>query len=78
MYALPGSTIDPAAPWTGFADIHVYAAQKFVNAAYRDAPGYIPCREDGRTGWSTVLGISPTVQNFDPGTFVAVEARGPK
>ena len=86
MYAQPGSTIDPAAPWTGLADIHVFAAQKSVNTRYHNAPGYIPCPEDGRTGWPTVLsltqglqhelGISPTVQNFGPGTFAAVKARG--
>lgn len=77
MYAQQGSTIDPAAPWTGLADIYVYAAQKFVNEAYDGtAPGYVRCPENGRTGWSTVLsltqglqhelGISPTVQNFGP------------
>ncbi|MFI6762829.1 glycoside hydrolase domain-containing protein [Micromonospora sp. NPDC050417] len=85
MYALPGSTIDPSVPWSGFADIHVYAAQRWVNATYRSAPGYLPCPESGRTGWSTVLsltqglqhehGISPTVQNFGPGTFDAVRRR---
>lgn len=86
MYAIPGSTIDPAVPWSGFADIHVYATQKWVNATYKDAPGYRACPENGRTGWSTVLsltqglqhelGISPTVQNFGPGTFDAVKAHG--
>ncbi|WFE66554.1 glycoside hydrolase domain-containing protein [Micromonospora sp. WMMD714] len=85
MYAEPGSTIDPAAPWTGLGDIHVYAAQKWVNATYQNASGYIPCPESGKTGWSTVLsltqalqhelGISPTVQNFGPGTFDAVKRR---
>ncbi|WP_433364694.1 peptidoglycan recognition protein family protein [Actinoplanes sp. CA-142083] len=85
MYAQPGSTIDPSAPWTGLADIHVYATQKWVNAVCQFAPGYIRCPEDGRTGWSTVLsltqglqwelGISPTVQSFGPGTFNAVKAR---
>ncbi|MFI2651018.1 glycoside hydrolase domain-containing protein [Micromonospora fulviviridis] len=84
MYAQPGSTIDPAAPWTGLADIYVYAAQKWVNATYQNASGYIHCAEDGRTGWGTVLsftqglqqelGISPTVQSFGPGTFNAVKA----
>ncbi|MGW0215619.1 glycoside hydrolase domain-containing protein [Micromonospora chokoriensis] len=85
MYAQKGSTIDPAAPWTGIADIYVFEAQKWVNAAYQGAPGYKRCPEDGRTGWSTVLsltqglqhehGISPTVQNFGPGTFDAVKRR---
>lgn len=85
MYAQERSTIDPAAPWTGLADLYVFEAQKWVNAAYRGAPGYEDCPEDGRTGWSTVLsltqglqqehGISPTVQNFGPGTFDAVRRR---
>jgi peptidoglycan hydrolase-like protein with peptidoglycan-binding domain len=85
MYAQQGSTIDPAAPWTGLADIYVFAAQRWVNATYSGAPGYIRCPENGRTGWSTVLsltqglqhehGISPTVQNFGPGTFNAVKER---
>ncbi|HEX8630306.1 MAG TPA: glycoside hydrolase domain-containing protein [Catenuloplanes sp.] len=85
MYAQAGSTIDPAAPWTGPADIYVYQTQKWVNAAYQNAPGYLKCPETGRTGWSTVLsltqglqhelGISPTVQNFGPGTFNAVKRR---
>jgi peptidoglycan hydrolase-like protein with peptidoglycan-binding domain len=49
------------------------------------AAGYVRCREDGRTGWSTVLsltqglqhelGISPTVRNFGQGTFQAVKDR---
>ncbi|MGC9665364.1 glycoside hydrolase domain-containing protein [Planosporangium sp. 12N6] len=85
MYAQQGSTIDPAAPWTGLADIYIFDAQKWVNATYKNAPGYIRCPENGRTGWSTVLsltqglqyehGISPTVQNFGSGTFNAVKAR---
>ncbi|MEU4250226.1 glycoside hydrolase domain-containing protein [Amycolatopsis sp. NPDC026612] len=87
MYAQPGSTIDPAAPWTGLADIDVFAAQRWVNATYTGvADGYVRCPENGRTGWPTVfsltqglqheLGISPTVQNFGPGTFAAVKNRG--
>ncbi|MGK5521149.1 glycoside hydrolase domain-containing protein [Micromonospora sp. URMC 107] len=85
MYAKPGSTIDPAAPWIGLGDVHVYAAQKWVNATYASASGYISCPENGKTGWSTVLsltqalqhelGISPTVQTFGPGTFDAVKRR---
>ncbi|HZM78840.1 MAG TPA: glycoside hydrolase domain-containing protein [Candidatus Limnocylindrales bacterium] len=85
MYAQQGSTIDPAAPWTGLADIQVHTCQKWVNAAYSQVPGYIRCPEDGRTGWATVLsltqglqhelGISPTVQNFGPTTFQAVRSR---
>ncbi|WP_262285483.1 glycoside hydrolase domain-containing protein [Micromonospora sp. MA102] len=86
MYAQMGSTIDPAAPWTGLADIYVYDTQRRVNATYASAPGYRQCPQNGRTGWPTVLsltqglqhehGISPTVQNFGPGTFDAVRRRG--
>lgn len=82
MYARQGSTIDPSAPWTGLGDVHVHRVQRWVNEAYASAPGYVPCPEYGRTGWHTVLsltqalqhelGISPTVQNFGPGTFEAV------
>nr|MDT0659502.1 DUF1906 domain-containing protein [Micromonospora sp. DSM 115978] len=86
MYAQQGSTIDPAVDWIGLSDIYVFAVQRWVNAAYATAPGYVRCPENGRTGWSTVLaltqglqhelGISPTVQNFGPGTFNAVKQRG--
>ncbi|GIM91598.1 glycoside hydrolase domain-containing protein [Paractinoplanes toevensis] len=85
VYAQPGSTIDPAAAWSGTADLNVFAAQRWVNATYASAPGYLRCLEDGRTGWQTVLsltqglqfelGITPTVQNFGPGTFTAVKNR---
>ncbi|GIJ57136.1 glycoside hydrolase domain-containing protein [Virgisporangium aurantiacum] len=85
MYAQPGSTIDPDAPWTGLADIQVFTAQRWVNDEYAGVPGFVPCPENGRTGWGTVLsltqglqhelGISPTVQNFGPGTFNAVCVR---
>ncbi|MDC0770907.1 glycoside hydrolase domain-containing protein [Streptomyces sp. HD] len=84
MYAQQGSTIDPSVPWKGRGDIYVYAAQKWVNAAYSGvASGYVRCPETGYTGWSTVLsltqglqhelGISPTVQSYGPGTFTAVK-----
>jgi len=86
MYAQPGSSIDPAAPWTGTADIQIYAAQQWCNSTYTNAAAYERCPEFGKTGWSTVLsmtqglqwelGISPTVRNFGPGTFNAVKARG--
>ncbi|GAA2605368.1 glycoside hydrolase domain-containing protein [Paractinoplanes durhamensis] len=66
-------------------DANVLAAQQWVNATYQSAPGYLRCPEDGLTGWATVLsltqglqfelGISPTVQNFGPGTFTAVKNR---
>lgn len=68
------------------SDPNVLAAQQWVNATYRGVAGYVPCATDGRTGWATVLsltqglqhelGISPTVQNFGPGTFAAVVDRG--
>ncbi|MDG4766737.1 DUF1906 domain-containing protein [Solwaraspora sp. WMMD406] len=77
-------TIGLGAPWMSLADSHVLAAQRWVNATYAGAPGYIRCPEDGLTGWPTVLsltqglqhelGISPTVQNFGPGTLSAVKA----
>ncbi|WP_175440393.1 glycoside hydrolase domain-containing protein [Micromonospora yangpuensis] len=85
MYAVEGSTIDPAVPWSGFADYQIFAAQRWVNGTYANAPGYLRCPENGRTGWSTVLsltqalqhelGISPTVQSFGPGTYNAVKNR---
>jgi len=85
MYAQWGSTIDPAVPWSGLADIYIFAAQRWVNATYAGAPGYVECPENGRTGWSTVLsltqglqhelGIAPTVRNFGPGTFNALKSR---
>ncbi|GHB43574.1 hypothetical protein GCM10010397_12500 [Streptomyces spinoverrucosus] len=83
MYARPGSTIDPSVPWRAPADIYVYRTQKWVNETYDTAPGYVSCSVTGYTGWNTVLaltqglqhelGISPTVQNFGPGTFNAVK-----
>ncbi|GLY05321.1 glycoside hydrolase domain-containing protein [Actinoplanes sp. NBRC 101535] len=86
MYARPGSTIDPNSSWRGPGDRYVYEAQKWVNRTYKGvAPGYIEVVESGYTGWPTVLsltqglqhelGISPTVQNFGPGTFAAVANR---
>ena len=85
MYARVGSSIDPAAPWQGLADIFVYRTQKWVNATYASAPGYIRCPETGYTGWSTVLsltqglqqelGITPTVQSFGATTLAKVKAR---
>ncbi len=87
VYAQPGSSIDPSVPWSGSLkmDTNVFAAQKWVNATYKDAPGYVPCTANGRPGWETVdcltqalqheLGISPTVKSFGPGTFEAVRRR---
>ena len=87
MYAQPGSTIDPAAPWSGLADIYVYAAQKWVNATYGSVAKYVRCPENGRTGWSTVeaftqglqleLGVPATgiSTTFGPTTWGLVKAR---
>ncbi|WP_128433243.1 glycoside hydrolase domain-containing protein [Streptomyces cyaneus] len=67
------------------SDPNVLAAQRWVNDTYAGVAGYIACDEDGATGWGTVLsltqglqhelGISPTVQNFGPGTFTKVKER---
>ena len=86
MYSFPGSTMDPAAPWTGLGDIRVWEAQKSINKRYANvAVDYVPAPENGKTGWSTVfsltqglqweLGISPTVRSFGTGTFNAVKSR---
>ncbi|MFF9340203.1 MULTISPECIES: glycoside hydrolase domain-containing protein [unclassified Streptomyces] len=66
-------------------DPNILAAQKWVNATYANAPGYVRCPEDGSTGWATVdcltqalqheLGISPTVKMFGPTTLDAVRKR---
>ncbi len=66
-------------------DPNILAVQKWLNATYANAPGYVPCPTNGSTGWATVdcltqglqheLGISPTVKNFGPGTFEAVKRR---
>ncbi|MDH6520756.1 peptidoglycan hydrolase-like protein with peptidoglycan-binding domain [Streptomyces sp. SAI-124] len=82
MYARPGSVVDPSAAWRALPDIYVSRTQRWVNNTYKTAPGYVICSETGYTGWNTVLaltqglqhelGISPTVQNFGPGTFDAV------
>ncbi|MFJ8194142.1 glycoside hydrolase domain-containing protein [Streptomyces sp. NPDC096094] len=67
------------------SDPNIRAVQDWVNATYANAPGYVPCTPNGRTGWETVdcltqalqyeLGISPTVKNFGPGTLAAVQKR---
>lgn len=68
------------------ADPKVLEAQQWVNATYRNVPGYVPCPEDGRTGWATMyslvmglqheLGISPVVANFGPTTTARFQALG--
>ncbi|KAM7217960.1 DUF1906 domain containing protein [Rhypophila decipiens] len=86
MYSFPGSTMDPAVPWSGLGDIKVWEAQQSINKKYTNvAVDYVPAPENGKTGWSTVfsltqglqweLGISPTVRNFGTGTFNAVKGR---
>lgn len=88
-YAMNGSSVDPSVEWSGplSVDPNVLAAQKWLNSRYDGlAAGYVRCKENGRTGWATVLsltqalqhelGISPTVQTFGPGTFKAVQDRG--
>lgn len=68
------------------ADEKVLAAQKWVNATYRNVTGYAACPEDGKTGWATMysltmglqheLGISPVLANFGNGTLAALTALG--
>lgn len=68
------------------ADEKVLEAQKWVNATYANVSGYVPCPEDGRTGWGTMyslimglqheLGISPVVASFGPGTMAKMQALG--
>jgi peptidoglycan hydrolase-like protein with peptidoglycan-binding domain len=86
-YARRGSSIDPDAPWRGLADIHLCAAQRWLNRTYRPlGPGVYPgCPEDGYPSWQMVQpmtqalqyehGISPTVPTFGPATFAAVRNR---
>jgi peptidoglycan hydrolase-like protein with peptidoglycan-binding domain len=66
-------------------DPNILAAQQWLNETYANAPGYVPCTPNGRTGWETVdcltqalqheLGISPTAKIFGPGTLAAVRQR---
>lgn len=67
-------------------DEMVLAAQRWVNQTYSGIAGYVPCAENGKTGWPTIesltmglqheLGISPVVDEFGPGTWAAVQAHG--
>ncbi|MFF5233262.1 glycoside hydrolase domain-containing protein [Dactylosporangium sp. NPDC000521] len=67
-------------------DPKVLQAQQWVNATYGAVPGYTPCPEDGRTGWTTMfalieglqheLGISPVVASFGPTTAARFAALG--
>ncbi|WJK40597.1 DUF1906 domain-containing protein [Solwaraspora sp. WMMA2056] len=64
----------------------VLAAQQWVNATYRQVPGYQVVAEDGRTGWPTMyaltralqheLGIAGLVDNFGPTTLSLLTRRG--
>ncbi|WP_030897588.1 glycoside hydrolase domain-containing protein [Streptomyces sp. NRRL F-5126] len=68
------------------ADEQVLRAQKWVNANYGSVAGYVPCAEDGKTGWGTMdslimalqheLGISPVVASFGPTTYAKFDALG--
>ena len=69
------------------ADEMVLKAQKWVNATYSGIGGYNPCREDGKTAWSTMysltralqheLGISNKSDSFGPTTMSLLKSRGP-
>ncbi|WP_062428268.1 glycoside hydrolase domain-containing protein [Herbidospora daliensis] len=43
-------------------DHKVLAAQRWVNATYADAKGYVRCREDGVTGWATMGSLTRALQ----------------
>lgn len=68
-------------------DEKILAGQQWVNRTYAKVPGYVPCEENGRTGWATInaltmglqheLGIDPVVPNFGEGTLAALAARPP-
>ncbi|MFF2922509.1 glycoside hydrolase domain-containing protein [Streptomyces celluloflavus] len=68
------------------ADEQVLRAQKWVNSTYAGVAGYVPCPENGRTGWGTMnslvmglqkeLGITPVVASFGPTTYSKLAALG--
>ncbi|WP_062354133.1 glycoside hydrolase domain-containing protein [Herbidospora yilanensis] len=43
-------------------DHKVLAAQRWVNATYAEADGYVRCREDGVTGWATMGSLTRALQ----------------
>lgn len=67
-------------------DEMVLAAQEWVNTTYGDVPGYVACREDGKTAWSVMysltralqheIGITALSDNFGPTTLATLAARG--
>ena len=69
------------------SDPMVLLTQQWVNSEYGSKTGYIPCTEDGKTGWGTInslimglqseLNISPLVPSFGPNTFSHVQAIAP-
>jgi peptidoglycan hydrolase-like protein with peptidoglycan-binding domain len=58
-------TASPAGP--GFlgplVDEWVLRAQRWVNTAYRDVPGFQPAPETGRTGWPTMFALTRALQS---------------
>ena len=62
----------------------VLKAQQWVNATYGSVAGYVPCDENGKTGWPTMYsltmalqhecGITALSQNFGPATLAAYGA----
>ncbi|OAA19740.1 hypothetical protein UG55_108635 [Frankia sp. EI5c] len=68
-------------------DVQVRNAQEWVNATYEGVSGYVPCVEDGITGWGTMfsltralqheLGITTLSDNFGNLTMSTMVAFGP-
>lgn len=68
-------------------DQMVLKAQQRVNSTYGGVTGYVPCPENGQTGWSTVhsltralqveLGITALSDAFGPTTTSLMQAFGP-
>lgn len=68
-------------------DYMVQLSQMWVNATYRNVPGYVVIPEDGTTGWQTMyaltralqheLGITVLSSNFGAGTLSALTSRNP-
>ena len=68
-------------------DLNVRAVQSWLNSTYSSAPGWIEVPTTGRTGWSTVYGLTRALQvelgitalsnNFGEGTLAALAAKFP-
>lgn len=68
-------------------DLNVRAVQSWLNATYSSAPGWIEVPTNGRTGWSTVYGLTRALQvelgitalsnNFGDGTLAALTSKFP-